>query len=151
MLNRIAARPALLCVVLLCALQLGCSSGGPPTEHVTGTITYQGAPVAEAQIGFVPTPGQSDVKPARGQTDAQGRYTLRTYVKPGLEVNGAMAGEFKVTVVVAGAQNRIVGYEELANEKSPVPTEFADAQTTTLSASVAPGGNNVFDFSLDAP
>ena len=129
-------------------LCVGCSSDSPKTHSVSGRLLYQGSPVAGAQVGFLPAVNDSQVKPARGQTDADGRYTLSTYLKPGEESRGAMAGSFKVTVAESVAEKRIVGYDELANKKALLPIRYADVQTTPLTAVVVSGSDNTFDFTL---
>jgi hypothetical protein len=134
----------------LCALGccLGCSSSGPTTHTVTGTITYNGKPVANAQVGFVATDASAEVKSARGQTDADGKYSLSTYLGPGDDVRGAMAGSYKVTVVKGLAEDRIVSYEELAQHQPEIPPRYADTVQTPLTAEVTPDGDNTFDFAL---
>jgi hypothetical protein len=136
---------ALLTMLLLA----GCGSQGPATYTVTGQVTYKDAPVADAQIAFVPESTAGDVKPARGQTDSQGNYTLKTYLGPGDEASGAMAGKYKVTVEKTPPQNQIVTYEELKDRKPLTPPRYADAQKSPLSAEVTPGGPNKFDLPLD--
>ena len=59
-----------------------------------------------------------------------------------------MVGQFRVTVTEAIAENRIVGYDELATA-STLPEKFADANATTLSAAVTADGKNEFDFALE--
>jgi hypothetical protein len=137
----------ILCLTL--PLLVGCGSGGPTTHSVSGRITYKDKPVADAQIGFVPSDNTSDVKPARGQTDADGRYTLSTYLGPGDEAGGAMAGTYKVTVTKSLPQDKVVTYEEMQNFKSEVPVHYSQTNTTPLTASVTAGGANAFDFVLE--
>jgi len=142
------ARIRMNCVLTLAApLLLGCGRG-PATYDVSGTITYQGQPVADAQVGFVPAGGAGEVQGASGQTDAQGRYTLQTYVTPSQTVAGAMAGSFKVTVVKAIAENRIVEYKDLVDQKDTLPPRYASAKTTPLTATVSPDGQRTFNFEL---
>jgi hypothetical protein len=109
--------------------------------------------VAHAQVGFVPAEGSpAEQKPASGQTDAQGRYSLSTYVKPGRQSGGAMAGKYKVTVQKGFAQNQIVSYDDLKNRKPELPPRYASAKSTPLAAEVTAGGSNQIDFTLqDSP
>jgi hypothetical protein len=138
------------CSSLVClALLVGCTGGGPPTHAVSGKITYKGNPVADAQIGFVPVDTTGEVKPARGQTDAGGNYTVNTYLGPGNDVGGAMAGSFKVTVAKGLPENQILSYEEMAKFKSEIPERYADTAKTPLTAEVTAGGANTFDFTLE--
>ena len=106
---------------------LGCGSDGPATYAVSGTITFDGQPLAGVQVGFVPVEGQEGVKPARGRTDAAGEYTLNTYLKAGQDPAGATAGRYKVTVVEGFAQKKVIEYEDLRNNPSRLPPSYADA------------------------
>ena len=77
-------------IAVIAALLNGCGSGNPATYTVAGTVTYRGKPVDSARVMFMPNSG----RPASGQTDARGRFTLRTY-KDG---DGAMGGENVVCI-----------------------------------------------------
>jgi hypothetical protein len=71
----------------------GCSSSSrPPTYPVTGTVTFQGKPVAGAFVTFVPT-GEKGTA-ASAITDAEGRYALTTWDAG----DGAQPGEYRVKV-----------------------------------------------------
>lgn len=139
---------------LVLILLLGCSGGGPATHSVSGVIMFDGQPVTDAQVGFIPVDGQAneegEVKPASGQTDSNGRYTLTTYVKPTQQVKGAMAGSYKVTVTKGVAENRIVEYDDLS-QQTGLPDVYGDATQTPLSATVTADGSNNFDFTLEPP
>ena len=135
--------------LLGCLGLLGCSGGRPKTYEVTGAVSYQGKPLVDAQVGFVPTATSTDTKPARGQTDASGRYTLKTYLAPGEEANGAMAGTYKVTIEKGLPENRIISYEDMKNHKPLIPVTYASAQQSPLSAEVTSAGPNTFDFTLE--
>jgi hypothetical protein len=86
-----------IAVAALCCLIMGCSggSGGAPrvtTHKVTGKVTFNGTPVANANVTFSPTgPG---IPSAMGLSDTQGMYTLTTYDAG----DGAAAGTYKVMV-----------------------------------------------------
>jgi hypothetical protein len=127
----------------------GCGRGGPVTHPVQGTITYNGKPVAEAQVGFVPTDAAGEMKPARGKTDANGHFELKTYLGPGDDATGAMAGGYKVTVEKGLPQNKVITYDDLKNFKPELPVSYADAQKTTLTADVKPTADNDFKFTLE--
>jgi len=137
------------CIILLsCLTVAGCSGGAPPTHKVTGTISMNGQPVADAEVGFIPAAEAGELKPARGRTDSDGRYTLTTYLTPTQQVNGAMAGPYQVTVTKGIAEKRIVEYDDLEPQRTPLPPKYADATTTPLTAEVTADGNNTFDFTL---
>src|SRR5690606_8125533 len=55
---------------------LGCGSPGTaPTVPVEGTLLHNGKPATAARIVFTPASG----RPAVGNTDEQGRFTLSTF------------------------------------------------------------------------
>lgn len=164
-----------LTVTLL--LALGCSKGPKtPTVPVSGTIKYNGTPVAQATVAFInktPAEGKNQ-HPARGVTDDQGRYTLSTYINPN-EYPGVPPGDYTVTVSKREAVGE-VNVEDMYNKqlanmpkegtsqqqvgqvmsqqqqqlgpKSLIPEKYEDATQNLLPATVKPTGENKFDFDL---
>lgn len=62
----------LLCLGLFIALP-GCKKGDmPEVARVTGTVTFNGKPVPNMMVNFMPTEG----RPSWGQTDAAGKYEM---------------------------------------------------------------------------
>lgn len=74
--------------VLLAALLAGCGDD-EKIVPVTGVLMYKGTPVANAYVDFVPEHG----RPSLGQTDAEGRFTLKYDPQRG----GALVGKHKVS------------------------------------------------------
>jgi hypothetical protein len=74
-----------------CALSAGCGSSSDVVP-VSGTLTYQGKPVTDAIVHFVPESG----RPSLGETDASGQFTL-TYDP---ETKGAKLGKHRVFVML---------------------------------------------------
>ena len=70
---------------MICA---GCG-GSPKLYPASGTVKYDGTPLADASILFIPQGG----RPSIGATDASGNYTMSTGGKPGVP-----AGTYSVTV-----------------------------------------------------
>jgi len=66
----------------------------PPTYRVTGTVTMKGKPLADARVVFVPVDGATGRESAAGIADANGKYSLTTYVAG----DGAQPGEYGVKV-----------------------------------------------------
>ena len=58
--------------VMLLGLVTGCSSSGPEIASVSGRITMDGKPLANATVVFIPENG----RPAGARTDADGKYVL---------------------------------------------------------------------------
>ena len=146
----------------------------PDTAPVVGKITQGGQPVAGASITFVPTQEGDDAWAARGVTDDSGAYMLNTFFSPAADVPGAVPGDYKVTVYkpdvqpstghdAAGAtsahgselaparrgagRGHGGGSRSAAPVESALPSLFASASTTTLSATVESGENKI-DFDI---
>jgi hypothetical protein len=121
-------------------LTIGC--GGPDrpvTYPATGTVLFQGEPVEGATVRFIPTDG----RPASGQTDASGRFTLSTYEPD----DGAVAGEHTVLVskVVQLDPSDQSGYPEM---RSVLPKQYGQANQSPLKVTVDAGGENDFPLEL---
>ena len=113
----------------------------PPHPGVSGTVTLDGQPLANATMSFLPDDGQ--LEPAFARTDQQGKYTLQQTET----VGGATPGSYKV---------RITTYEPPITESDPpvagaperVPTKYNIK--TELAATIKKVENNVIDFPLDS-
>ena len=116
----------LMAILLLCSASLRQGRPAEPAE-VHGRVTLAGKPLVGACV-FTPTTGGRE---SSGQTDADGRYTLR-YLR---DVIGTKVGPHKVAIITA------IG----PNAKERLPTCY-DSQTT-LTANVQPGGKDI-DFDL---
>jgi hypothetical protein len=74
----------------------GCG-GGPRIVPVSGQVTLDGQPLADAQVVFRPDSTELNPGPAsHGKTDAEGRFVLRTMD----DHDGAVVGPHKVRVSV---------------------------------------------------
>jgi hypothetical protein len=127
----------------------GCGKKGPATITVSGVVTQGGQPVVGAVVGFVPQDEKG--KPAQGTTDAEGRFTLKTYLAPGEEVAGALAGDYQVTVqkfeAVSSAEP--AGGGAMRAAKNLLPPRYSAPTTSGLTAQVTPDGTNEFPFALE--
>jgi hypothetical protein len=95
------ANPCLLLLVLLNALWIvGCGEKLPEFGQVTGTVTAKGKPLKGMIVTFMPDPSQGNELPynASGQTDDQGKYTLRWGFK-GQQGEGAALGWNRAIVI----------------------------------------------------
>ena len=103
------ARSLCLSIVLVGFL-VGCG-GEPPLPSASGTVTYEGKPVEGATVTFS---NESAAVVATGKTDADGKFTLHTYLKG----PGAMPGSYQVTV-------RKTNHDEAAlrTTNAPAPAE----------------------------
>ncbi|MCS7239476.1 MAG: carboxypeptidase-like regulatory domain-containing protein [Thermoguttaceae bacterium] len=142
------------CGVIFVALTIsalllaGCGGqAGPTTYRVTGTVTQDGKPLADAAVTFHPV-GQG--QPAVGRTDASGRYET-----------SALPGRYRVTVAkYASAEGGTAAaapsgeYQEAAPGTTPAPSrnilpaKYADPATSGFEVEVKPG-DNTFDFRIE--
>ena len=80
-------------VPLISLILAGCGgSDRPSLAPASGIVTLNGEPVEGASLTFVPVAGG---RPGSGVTDAQGRYSIKTYE----DASGATVGEHKVSVI----------------------------------------------------
>ena len=144
---------------LLLALTIGCdlgSGGKRPIKPVTVTVTYKGAPVADANVTFI----SDDAEPiaAFGKTDAQGVAKPKT---PELG-DGVAIGKHKITI----NKEQILNNVKVADQDSPdyaplppggapvpvvkhlVPQKYSAPGTTTLTAEVTSSGPNELKLEL---
>lgn len=141
-----------LCLVALLAAGCG-GSNRAETHPVSGKITYEGEPVADAHVVFHPT-GDSGVI-ARGKTDEDGYYELTTYDTD----DGAVAGEYKIAISKADPSSDVVSQEvDLDNPgamydsmmagdgtevelESMLPAKYASPASTPETRTVQEGSN----------
>ena len=77
----------------------GCSGGEKlPTVPVIGTVTYNGAPLAGADISFLPKSAEAGARGASGTTDANGQFKMQTFLGGTTTVAGALPGEYQVSI-----------------------------------------------------
>jgi hypothetical protein len=136
--------------LLLVALAvIGCGESGPRLVKAGGVVKHNSAPLAGADVVFVPDEGGL---PSLGRTDEQGRFSLKTNGRP-----GAPVGTFKVAIT-AVRQKRPVSEAEAvgmtseqiaANHESLIPVKYNNLFTSGLTADVGkdPAANE-FSFEL---
>jgi hypothetical protein len=115
----------------LLVLALGCGAGTPPTYKVTGTVTFDGQPVEDGEILFLPV--EKELGPDAGRI-RNGAYELR-----------AKAGRKRVEIRAA---RPVPGQ---TNPMGPVYADYIPQQynaRSTLAADVQPDGPNRFDYKL---
>ena len=131
---------------ILIPLTLGCSGNqGQDMASVRGKVTYQGKPLAHAQVVFMPeTPNKL---PASGMTDANGQYELMTIV-PG---DGATIGKQRVTITardnISSNGAMVAPGETAPMGKALIPQKYFMPDSSGLTAEVKSGGITA-DFEL---
>jgi hypothetical protein len=155
--------PAFVCSLVLLTIA-GC--GGvtrPETIKVTGSVTYKGQPVADAEVNFW---GANAPRAASGVTDAEGKFTLSMFESG----DGCLAGENVITIVKLDPSSvkPVVSPEAMMNDpaamakmsgqdmanangpvgpKSLVPEKYTKRNLTPLKETVS-DENNSFPFTL---
>jgi hypothetical protein len=129
----------------------GCGGDPKGLAPVSGTVTYNGKPLANASLAFLPD--EQGARGASGTTDANGSYRLTTFES----FDGAKVGKHRVAIqcvekVSFDELERIPTPEEQRTGKPPPkslsPARYRDVNTSGLTADVVAGKKNVFDFAL---
>lgn len=139
------SRPAVLLLFLLA----GC--GGSTTSSVSGTVTLDGKPLADATIQFVPDGAGRD---ATGQTDKNGYFSMSTF-KPG---DGVVPGTYKVVIApplgepdktqhanAGDAMNAAVA-KPAPKKASSFPEKYSRPDLTPLTQEVPAKGKVTFEL-----
>lgn len=133
--SRIAATS--LAVIALIGL-VGCGSGSG-VAPVSGTVTLDGQPLANALVSFYPQ--EEGKRFSTGTTDAAGNYQL-VYTN---DQQGAAIGKHTVKITTATVQGE-GGPAKPPKEK--LPAKYNDQ--SELTAEVASGANNNTNFELQS-
>ncbi len=131
----------LSCAVVLIILSsaTGCNLGNsdmPDLGRVTGKVTLDGSPLADAMVTFQPPSG----RPSIGKTDDQGQYALDYMAnQPGAKV-GTHKVMIRKEIEAKSSQGETIYKETLSPEYN---------RKTTLTAEIQPGPNTI-DFELSS-
>jgi hypothetical protein len=110
----------------------GCSDGGPTSYPVTGSVVFDGEPVAKGSISFIPA------DPAHRTSStaiAEGTYSLRL-----------PAGSHKVEIMATKDNGPFDPAMGQAPQKQYIPDKYN--VESKLSEEIKPDGENRFDFDL---
>jgi|SRR5262245_11506916 len=124
-------------------LLAGCMGDPLGREAVSGTVIFQGQPLDQGRIHFVPeTKGPTE----SGATIENGKFQIP-------RDSGLVPGRYKVSVFSYDQKGAKVPSEEIPGDpgntqfKERIPKKY-NAQTT-LTAEVKKGESNTFEFKLD--
>jgi hypothetical protein len=130
---------------LLLPLLAGCGGGPYKVAPISGRVTLNGQPLANAAVTFQPSEaGKINPGPGSGAfTDSDGRYTLKLI---GTETRGAVLGKHKVRITLSHK-------DDSADDR---PKRFKDLPAryngrTKLEYEVRAGGTDSADFQLTSP
>jgi hypothetical protein len=131
--------------VLLVVLAGGCDSETSQLAPVRGTITFQGTPLREGTVVFIPDPLRGGDGPmARAEIQSDGSFVLRTGDAP-----GAVPGWHRVTVVAMEEFPPPPGGPPFGTRRSLLPVKYRDPEQSGLSFHVLPGQANVWNVNLE--
>jgi hypothetical protein len=131
------------CLILgALALLAGCGgSGGPKPVPVSGRVTLDNKPLANATLQFVPASGEKASEGSSvGTTDENGKYSLVLNTDNGTK--GALVGKYKVMITL-GAQS---GSDTKPTFHKQLPERYN--RKTQLECEVPAGGRDDANFDL---
>lgn len=126
------------------AILAGC--GSDKTAPVSGRITVNGNPLANASVTFAPIGSKDNQEPGPSSaaiTDADGRYSLRLI---GQEGKGAMIGKHKVRIAL---QEELDTTTDEPVKLKQLPLHYNGQ--TKLEFDVPAGGTESANFDLKVP
>ena len=127
----------------LVAIHGGCSrKATPTTATVSGKVTFQGEPLADGLIVFVPDPDRGGTgKPARGDLGPDGTFHLtidgETMIPPGW---------YRVAIAPAPRYER-----GSVRDRTPFPLELSRPDRSQVVREVRAGQDNRFEFTIEVP
>jgi hypothetical protein len=134
----------LLAFVAICA---GCGGGpeGPATAEVSGLVSLNGAPVANADVFFHPANPDGPGKACQAVTGEDGRFTVKTHVEAGEYKPGMIPGDYRVTISKLDTSSVT---STLTPPKNVLPPMYALPQTSGFTVTVSASEENDFEFPL---
>ena len=140
-------RGSLALSLLACCVALaGCAeSSDTGTVRATGVVTFDGKPLAGANVTFFPAAAGNSGLASQALTDNEGRFELGTYAGGGKFKPGIALGQYAVVVTkldTAAIRNT------LSPPKNLLPRKYASQQTSMLTADVNADRENDFSFAL---
>jgi hypothetical protein len=137
MLLRSAVPPFRFSMLALALMFFTFGCGKPKYEivKVQGTVTYQGQPLKQGDISFIPEQVEGDGlrRMAVSAINDQGEYVLNSF-KPG---DGVIPGEYKVIIVSRDKASTEASDAEIAALKWHAPKVYSSVTTTPLKATVS--------------
>ena len=129
-------KPGELFVLLITtAVVAGCGRSGAAVCPVSGTVTYNGAAVADGSIVFIPSDKHLA---AEGGKIADGHFAF-----------SAKAGQNRVEIRATREVGKVIPSMGVKARQSYVPVKYNSE--STLTAEVVRGGKNQFTFDLKGP
>lgn len=140
--RRQSAKTARLAEMALCVagmLLAGCGrSDVPELAAVSGTVTLNGTPLADAAVQFVPVNG----RPSSGRTNSSGEYSLMYND----DADGCLPGPCRVLISTGSAGEENDDGEIVGARNETVPPQYNVQSMLTFD--VKPGTSNEANFEL---
>ena len=133
-----ARAASFLALVMLAILSAGCGPSGPKIAYVTGKVTMDGKPLANATVVFIPENG----RPAGASTDANGNYVLN--FSQGRR--GAIPGNNSIRISTQRDPTPGENGTAIPGAKETIPARYNSASELTFT--VEPGKRNTANFDL---
>ena len=119
-------------------------AGGGPAATVSGTVTLDNEPIAQAEVVYVADEGEAG--PTSAQTDDAGSYRLHGHTAAGLPT-----GRYKVTVrkMVSSKDGSVPQGEQLLHARASgllrnaLPKLYEDRGKTPLHVEIRSGANRI--------
>lgn len=137
-------RIPLLCIPTILVVLTGCSGSNlPATYPVTGTVTYNGKPVEGAAVTLVPS-GENG-RSAGGETNVEGKFSVKTYISPQDQPEGAVSGEYTITVSKLEKRELPEGmkpeeairvFRDMGPPKQLLPKQYGSPNTSKLKVTI---------------
>ena len=145
-------------MALVCSL-VGCSQDNKTgTLPVRGVVTYVGQAVAGAEVALIPRDNSRGARPARGVTESDGSFTVKTYFNPRVDDPGARAGDYTVTVrkleppggmtMEQWGEAKYRKPDSVPPLRHLVPKKYGSVRTSDLFVTVADSAVNNFELEL---
>ena len=137
----VAGRPGLICIVLAgicCISAIGCNNhDSMPVYPVHGQVLLNGKPLADAIVSFHAQEGGISSAFPTAHTDSEGRFAMTTYENG----DGTPQGTYSISIVCFRSRPLRKGQEGRA--ENILPYRYASPEASGLSATVAPGPNEL--------
>lgn len=127
-----------LTLAVLLVVSAGCGSSGPEIAYVTGRVTMDGKPLANATVVFIPENG----RPAGARTDADGNYVLNFSD----DRRGAIPGKNAIRITTRRDADQDANGKTIPGSKETIPMQYNEA--STLEFTVEPNKRNTANFDL---
>ena len=139
----------LVVIAMLAFCALGCGPSRPATAPVSGVVSHNGKPVANAMVTFFPQ-NVADAMIGRAYTDAEGRFNSVSTFGSG---DGAVVGTHKVSVTEGWPPDlkeipRDASGMEKTPPRGPWAAKYRDSMSGALTADVVAKKANSFEFDL---